>query len=93
MYRPEAFTRITQTMESGRVQTEEEQMEKLAKLFVPLLDIEHLERLQYSVTAQIQHLRSQQPAAVIPAVIPAVVRRPFRFSTSFSSGSEGEEER
>ena len=91
-YRPEAFTRITQTMESGRVQTEEEQMEKLAKLFVPLLDIEHLERLQYSVTAQIQHLRSQQPAAVVPVVIPAVVRRPFRFNTTFSSGSEGEEE-
>ena len=85
MDRPEGFTRITQITERGRDLTESEQLEELVLHVVPFLDLNQMERLASGVARHVSELREQ-------AVVRAQHNSNFFNTTSFSSGSEGEEE-
>ena len=86
MDRPVGYTRITQVVENGRNLTENKQMEELVNNLLPLLPLDQLERVAERVHQEIEQ-RAQQ------AVADQVGTNTNFFSTtSFSSGSEGEEE-
>ena len=87
-YRPPQFTRINQVVNEEIVIAESDQMEGLVDVLIPLLDLVQLGRISRLVTQRIRELTGQQHT-----VQPAVTE-PSNFfnTTSFSSGSEGEEE-
>ena len=97
--RPQGFSRITQVVESGRILTEDEQMEELVTILIPLLPLDRLVRVAERVQQEREH-RAQQTVmepsgeAQVEEVATVVRPRPRSFfnTTSFSSGSEGEEE-
>ena len=86
MDRPAGFSRITQVVGNDRVLTEDEQMEELVTILIPLLPLDRLVR----VAERVQQEREQRVQLLANQV--GLNTNFFGPAGSFSSGSEGEEE-
>ena len=86
MDRPAGFSRITQVVGNDRVLTEDEQMEELVTILIPLLPLDRLVR----VAERVQQEREQRVQLLANQV--GLNTNFFGPTGSFSSGSEGEEE-
>lgn len=84
MHQPEVFTRITQSVERGRILSEREQMEELVRLVLPSLDLEQLESILAHLARHVLELREH-------AAMMTQRDNHFFSTTTFSSDSEDDE--